>query len=260
MRLPFPNTVGKTPSSIGEAADPLGGLVSDFNGGNENPTNTTRPRRDPDYRLRGLDLGGRETDEASPRKVTQRRQRRGRRRRLLVRWVAVLTVAVLAALVLRVSVIQPFSVPSAAMIPTLQTGDRILVVKSRLLAGPIRTGDIVVFRHPKFFPCTTAREQSPDLVQRVIAVPGNTIWSAGNKIFIDGKRLSEPGWYDRKYGQVGSARILRTKIPPGKYYVMGDNRSDSCDSRAFGSISKSSIVGKVIAIVARDRHVYIHFF
>jgi signal peptidase I len=97
-------------------------------------------------------------------------------------------------------------------------------------------------------------------VQRVIGLPGDTIWSVGSKIYIDGRRLHERGWYDSKYGQVGSTPILRTRVPPGEYFVMGDNRSDSCDSRAFGTIARSSIVGKVFAVVARDGRPYIHLF
>jgi signal peptidase I len=186
--------------------------------------------------------------------------RRRHRRRLLVGWVAALAVAVLAAVILRASVVQPFSVPSAAMMPTLHIGDRILVVKSRRLAGPIRGGDMVVFRRPSAFPCSTGPDKATDLVERVIGLPGNTIWSAGKSIFIDGTRLSEHGWYWTRYGQLGSVPISRTTIPPDHYYVMGDNRTDSCDSRAFGPIARSSIVGKVVAIVVRDRHPYIRIF
>jgi len=178
----------------------------------------------------------------------------------VVKTVLVLTVAIAAAVFLRTSVVQPFSVPSAAMVPTLRAGDRILVVKSSRLAGPIQSGDIVVFRHPSVFPCSTGGDQSGDLVQRVIGVPGDTIWSVGNTIYLNGHRLRERGWYDAKYGQVGSTPILRTELAPGEYFVMGDNRSDSCDSRAFGAITRSSIVGKVFAIAVRDGHMYVHLF
>ena len=146
------------------------------------------------------------------------------------------------------------------MVPTLQMGDQILVVKSSRLAGPIHGGDIVVFRHPKVFACNTGPDQVGDLVQRVIAVPGETIWSVGNKIYVDGKQLQERGWYDSKYGQVGSTPILRTRIASGQYYVMGDNRSNSCDSRVFGPIARSAIVGKVFAVVMRGGHPHIHLF
>ena len=82
----------------------------------------------------------------------------------------------------------------------------------------------------------------------------------GNKIYLNGKRLEEKGWYDPLYGQVGSRSIVRTKVAAGEYFVLSDNRSDSCDSRAFGTISRSSILGKVFAVVGRNGHPYIHFF
>jgi signal peptidase I len=157
-------------------------------------------------------------------------------------------------------VIEPFSVPSAAMAPTLQVGDRILVLKSSRLAGPITSGEIVVFRHPALFLCRAAQSQSSDLVQRVIGLPGDTIWSAGNKIYIDGRRLREQGWFDSKYGQLGSKPIQRMTVPSGRYFVMGDNRSNACDSRTFGTVSRSSIVGKVLAVVMRDGRPYVHVF
>jgi len=169
-------------------------------------------------------------------------------------------VATLAAVLLRSLVVEPFSVPSASMVPTLKVGDRILVVKSSRLVGPIQSGDIVVFRHPKPLPCASGRDQFRDLVERVIGVPGETIWSDGNRIEVDGHQLNERGWYDSKYGQVGSTPIRRTKIPPGKYFVMADNRSYSCDSRAFGTVARTSIVGKVLAILMRDGHLYFHVF
>ena len=172
----------------------------------------------------------------------------------------VVVTATLSALVLRAVVVQPFSVPSAAMTPTLQSGDRIVVVKSSTIAGPIHRGDIVVFRRPSHFPCRATQSGNGDLVQRVIAVPGQTIWSAGKKIFLNGHALSERGWYDAKYGQVGATAIKRTTVPAGRYFVMGDNRSDSCDSRVFGTIARTSIVGKVFAIVARAGHPYVRLF
>jgi signal peptidase I len=160
---------------------------------------------------------------------------------------------------LRVYVIEPFSVPSSAMAPTLQTGDQILVVTSRLVAGPIGRGDIVVFRSATSSRCGAARPGRQDLVKRVIGLPGETISSVGSSIDIDGRTLHESGWYSTGSGQVGSTPIPPTRIPAGHYFVMGDNRTNSCDSRSFGVISGSSVVGKVTAIITRNGHAYLHF-
>ena len=162
------------------------------------------------------------------------------------------------ALLLRAFVVQPFSVPSAAMSPTLQTGDQILVVKSSLLANPVARGEIVVYRPPNSFTCRPGGRAAQDLVNRVVGLPGETIWSANNTIFVDRHRVDERAWFNPTLGHLGSTPILRTKIPPGDYFMMGDNRTDSCDSRSFGPVSGSSIVGEVKAIVLRGGHLHFH--
>lgn len=193
--------------------------------------------------------------------VTRPNARARRRRRLLIEWLVVLAVAALVAVLLRAFVVQAFYVPSPSMVPTLQVGDRILVVKTTLLTGAIGRGDIVVFKHPEPFPCSAGGEQDiQDLVKRVIGLPGETIWSVGNAIYVDGKRLTEPSWYRQGLPEVGAMPILKTTIPKGDYFVMGDNRTDSCDSRSFGPIPSSSIVGQVELIVWRNGHPYFHAF
>lgn len=198
---------------------------------------------------------------ATPRRGAARAGRRRRRRRLLVEWLVVLAVAAVVAVLLRAFVVQAFFVPSASMVPTLQVGDRILVVKTTLLTGSIGRGSIVVFKHPEPFPCSAGGEENiQDLVKRVIGLPGETIWSIGNTIFVNGKRLSEPGWYRGGLPEVGPTPIVKTTIPKDDYFVMGDNRTDSCDSRSFGPIPGSSIVGQVELIVWRNGHPYFHAF
>jgi signal peptidase I len=163
-------------------------------------------------------------------------------------------VALAVAVFLRLAVIEPFSVPSSAMMPTLSAGDRILVMKSGLLVGPVTRGEIVVFRGPSYSPCNAGAVGDGDFVKRVIGLPGETIQSVGSTIDIDGRPLSEPGWYQSTSGPVGSTPIRRTMIPPGDYFVLGDSRTNSCDSRSFGAIPGSSIVGKVVAVFSHDGH------
>ena len=91
---------------------------------------------------------------------------------------------------------------------------------------------------------------------RVVGMPGQTIWSIGNTIFINGRALHERGWYDPRFGTVDSVPIPSTTLRRSQYFLMGDNRSDACDSRFFGPISKSSIVGQGIAVLIRHGHVF----
>lgn len=207
-----------------------------------------------DYRLRGL--GAEPTDQipAMPARTDSRQHRRGS---LLVKAGLFLALTVVAVLLLQSFVIQPFAVPGNAMSPTLQAGDRILVVKSGLLEGPIRSGDIVVFHPPRSLGCTVVGGRGGDLVLRVVALPGDTIWSVGETIFVDGRLLRERGWYNPRSGQVGSTPIRSTTLAGDQYFVLADNRSDACDSRVFGPISRSSVVGEGIAVVGRHGHVFL---
>ena len=207
-----------------------------------------------DYRLRGI--GAEPTGDVPPTLTPPDRHQR-RRRPFLVKAAVFVALAALAVLLLQAFVIQPFAVPGNAMSPALQAGDRILVVKAGLLEGPVRSGEIVVFRPPRSLPCTVIGGSGGDLVLRVVALPGDTIWSVGDAIFVDGRPLRERGWYNPRFGQVGSTPIRSTTLTSDQYFVLADNRSDACDSRDFGPISKSSVVGEGVAVVGRDGHMFL---
>ena len=159
--------------------------------------------------------------------------------RWIVEWAVVLVVAILVAVGIRTFVVQTFFIPSASMEPTLEVGDRILVDKLSYHLHAVHRGDIVVFATP---PGEDAGPNVKDLVKRVIGLPGETISSAGGQVVINGKPLKEP-WLVKGTVTTG---ITTQVIPPNEYFVMGDNRSDSQDSRFFGPIHSSLIVGRVV--------------
>jgi signal peptidase I len=167
------------------------------------------------------------------------RQRNRNWQRFALEWLAVILVAVGVAVAVRAFVFQTFYIPSGSMEPTLMIGDRIIVDKLSYHLHAVGRGDIVVFATP---PDEVAPPGVKDLVKRVIGLPGETISSADGQVWINGKPLSEP-WLPRGVVTTG---IRTQKIPAGYYFVMGDNRGDSEDSRVFGPISKSLIVGKVV--------------
>jgi signal peptidase I len=218
-----------------------------------------RPRRAPDYRLRGLDLDEQPLAVAPPPTIPTRHPRSRRRRgRLLFQWAVVLAVAALVAVTLRAWVVQPYSVSSSSMAPTLRAGTDVLVVKPSVLTGSISAGDIVVFHEPDGSRCGSGAGDSHQLVARVIGLPGETIRSVNGTISINGRRLREPGWYNPSFGELGPTDTIRTHIPAGSYFVMGDNRMNRCDSRSFGPIPSSSLIGTVVATIARDGHPSVH--
>lgn len=176
--------------------------------------------------------------------------------RRLVEWGAIIVVALALSVAIRGYAFQAFFVPSGSMIPTLEIGDHILVDKLFFSAASVGRGTIVVFHHPSADSmCGPANE---DLVKRVIATAGQTIWSKGNSVYIDGKVISEP--YLPAGTQLGSTPIRRQTVPKGDVFLLGDNRSVSCDSRYWGPIPTSSIVGKVVLVFWRNNHPFLHFF
>src|SRR5580658_1226794 len=110
-------------------------------------------------------------------------RRRKRRRRALTETVIAIVVALLLAAGLRQFVFQTFFIPTSSMVPTLDVGDRILVQKAFFNWHDVHTGDIVVFSHPPLDRCPGPPQS--DLVKRVIGLPGQTIYSSGNTIYID---------------------------------------------------------------------------
>jgi signal peptidase I len=187
--------------------------------------------------------------EPSPQQPGQRK----RLRRTLVETAVIIVVAVLLAGLVRTFAFQTFWVPSASMTPTLGVYDRILVQKAFFSWHDVHEGDIVVFSHPPLDQCPGP--QQGDLVKRVIALPGQTIYSSGNGIYVNGRLLAEP--YLPRYDPLGppiASSQHPYRVPPGEFYLLGDNRSDSCDSRYWGPIEGASIVGKVVLVWWHDSH------
>ena len=169
-------------------------------------------------------------------------------------------VAVILALFVRTFVFQAFKIPTGSMKPNLLVGDHLLVNKfifastatplerALLPMRAIRRGDVIVFKFPE--------EPERDFIKRVIALPGETLELKNQTISINGTPLTEPythylfppaveggeGAQDlrRKYGPV--------TVPAGHYFMMGDNRDDSQDSRYWGFLPQSYIKGRALFI------------
>jgi signal peptidase I len=174
--------------------------------------------------------------------------------------VLILIAVLLCTVVLRTYVVQSFYIPSGSMLPTLQVGDRIIVNKLSYRFHDPHRGDIVVFARPPL-----EDQAYADLVKRVIGLPGETISSKDGYVYINGKRLNEP-WLPK--GPQSYTGALAggdqhpqfdlpgpVKIPAGEYFVMGDNRTDSEDSRYFGPIPKSLIVGRAVFVAWPFSHI-----
>lgn len=148
-----------------------------------------------------------------------------------------LVIAAVLALIIRSFLFTPFYIPSPSMEPTLYPGDRIIVNRLAYRLGDPQRGDIVVFRYPL--------DPRRDLIKRVVAVGGDTVEVRNNILYINGRPQNEtnylpPGVAYSDFGPV--------KVPAGSYFMMGDNRNNSADSRVWGTLDRKFIIGKAVVI------------
>ena len=177
-------------------------------------------------------------------------------------------VAVLVAFLVKTFVAQAFYIPSPSMVPYLNVNDRIVVSKLSYDVHSVHRGDVVVFTAPPsqqpFQPPDTSpapvrwlrdvgtaigviAPSTEDYIKRVIGLPGDVVQARSGHVYVNGRQLAEP------YLPLGdsTADFGPVVVPAARLWVMGDNRSDSCDSRCFpeGAIPTSSIIGRAIVRV-----------
>lgn len=181
------------------------------------------------------------------------------------RWITELIVIVMVVLLIRAFVAQAYNIPSGSMKPTLLVGDFILVNKLVYRFSEPQRGDIVVFKYPI--------DPNIDFIKRIVALPGEEVEVRNNQVFINGKPLPliEVGRGEENsvrkviYEEVLPEGIKHkvqfyedfpfskrdfgpVVVPPNHYFVMGDNRDNSEDSRYWGFVPRENIVGKAFVI------------
>jgi signal peptidase I len=183
---------------------------------------------------------------------------KARKKSLVREYAEAIVIAVLLALVIRQFAVQAFTIPSGSMMDTLLIGDYILV--NKFLFGPEipfldrhlpglrdpERGDIIVFKYPN--------DETRDFIKRIIAVGGDTVQVRDNRVWVNGKLTDEPYVYPGSFrpgvsthcGYVYACEPLA--VPAGSYFVMGDNRDNSQDSRYWGFVKREKIRGKAFLI------------
>ncbi len=164
---------------------------------------------------------------------------------------AFLLVVTVTVVVLRSFVVTSYYIPSASMEPTLHgclhcEPDLVLVDKLSYRFSSVARSDVVVFDRPPLAP-----PEAPELIKRVIGLPGEVVSGRDGRVFIGDKALLEP-YVNPACG--GTADFPAVRVPAGQYFVMGDNRCDSLDSRIFGVIEESTIVGRAVAVSWPVKH------
>ena len=173
-------------------------------------------------------------------------------RRLLVEWVGVIGIALVIAIVVRMFLLQQFYISGPSMETTMFTNNRVLVNKLAYQIGDVKRGDVVVFDRATVNGNDVVHD---DLIKRVIALGGETISIKSCIVYINGTILPEPYLPARDtemtdpQDRCSTVDIVDTVIPEGEFFLMGDNRPQSYDSRMFGPITREMIVGRAFVII-----------
>ena len=179
--------------------------------------------------------------------------------RITIDWLVTIVGAILIVLAIKQWVINPYRIPSSSMEPTLHCAqpaagclargdllggsDRVLACRFCYHLWSPKRGDIIVFNTP---PRAAVECGGPGgvFVKRLIGLPGDTWQERDGYVYINGKPLKEP-YIDPHFRDTQSMGPI--KIPQGQYFMMGDNRSGSCDSRRWGTVPRKNLIGKVVA-------------
>ena len=179
--------------------------------------------------------------------------------RTTVDWVATIVGAVVVVLLVKAYVVNPYRIPSSSMEPTLHcarpaagceasSSDRVLANRFIFHFSNPRRGEIIVFDAPSSVSQSGCGEPGSAFVKRLIGLPGDQIREDGQGyVYVNGRRLSEPYVSAAVRAQDTSYRNRSWAVPPGEYFMMGDNRGMSCDSRAWGPVPRSDLIGPVFA-------------
>lgn len=148
-------------------------------------------------------------------------------------------IALLVVLPIRLYVAQPFIVRGASMDPTFHTGDYVIIDQLTYRFDAPKRGDVIIFQHPD--------TPSIFLIKRIIGLPGETIEITGKEVLVRNKTTGESKVLDQSY--ISEDRLSNEFLPPttlekGEYFVMGDNRKQSSDSRVWGVLPEESIAGR----------------
>jgi signal peptidase I len=152
-------------------------------------------------------------------------------------WLRDLMVSVTISAFIIIFLYQPVRVEGTSMLPMLEDQDRLFINKIAYRMGEIHRGDVVVFQYP--------RDHTKSYIKRVIALPGDRLRIEAGQVYVNGARLPEPYVPERFSDERSQPEIV---LPAKDYFVMGDHRSISSDSREFGPVDRQLIYGKAVFV------------
>jgi signal peptidase I len=174
--------------------------------------------------------------------------------RMIVDWFVTVAVAVAFVLTFQAQVAKPYRIPSPSMEPTLHCAkptafcegrfnDRVIANRLAYRFGDPKRGQIVVFRAPASAQRCAPGDGGSTFVKRIIGLPGERVSERDGVIYVDGDRLAET--YVDPYLR-GHETDRWPRVWPGNYFVLGDNRIHSCDSRTWGTVPRGDLIGPVV--------------
>jgi signal peptidase I len=183
--------------------------------------------------------------------------------RRILEWALTIAVAIAVVLVFEAEVAKPYRIPSSSMEPTLHCAtpgawcegrfsDRVIVNRLVYRFEDPKRGQIVVFNAPKL--AVKKCGEGGTFIKRLIGLPGETVSEYRGVISINGKPLQE----NYAYGQFGDPTEGTWRVPKGHYFFVGDNRQHSCDSRTWGSVPRSSLIGPIFMTYWPPNRISLH--
>ncbi len=175
--------------------------------------------------------------------------------RVTIDWLVTIVGAIAIVLLIKAYVVNPYRIPSSSMEPTLHCArpdsgcearfsDRVLACRFCFHFWSPKRGDIIVFKTPPL--AETRCGAGGTFVKRLIGLPGDRWEERNGFVYINGKRLNEPYVQAKRRIEDGKT-IAEKKIPANQFFMMGDNRGSSCDSREWGTVPRGNLIGKVFA-------------
>ncbi len=173
----------------------------------------------------------------------------------LFEYILIAVVAVAVALLVQAFLVKPYRIPSPSMVNTLRVGDRVLVNRAMYHLRDVKHGDIMVFRYPL--------DTKIAFIKRVVGLPGDVLQARDGVLWRNGEALDEPYVHETKgqrdptdpAGLIAETTMAEAwslaepyTVPPGNYFVMGDNRTNSDDSRVWGPVPEGNIIGSAFFI------------
>jgi signal peptidase I len=174
--------------------------------------------------------------------------------RTIVDWLVTIAVAVVIVLAFQAQVAKPYRIPSSSMEPTLhcakpgaycegRSDDRVIANRLAYRFGSPERGQIVVFTAPRAAEKCELGDGGSTFVKRIVGLPGEKVSERGGVVYIDGERLVEP-YLDPS--RRGHATGSWPRVASGHYFLLGDNRTHSCDSRTWGTVHRSDLIGPAL--------------